>query len=131
MMKIIMIKKKTIKLKVSRKENLNKILILMIYIKKMHIISVKSINLAKVPKEICDFYFFFNLYYNFTYQTMKEMKQIFVNYDIIKRYIASIESSVTISFNDYDKTIIKSNKKGDIVDVKIKKKYYKRFNYNE
>ena len=97
-----------------------------IYPKKMHITSVKSINLAKVPKEIFDFYFLFNLYYNFTYQTMKEMKQIFVNYDIIKRYIASIESSVTISFNDYDKTIIKSNKKGDIVDVKITKKNTKK-----
>ena len=97
-----------------------------IYPKKMHIESVKSINPSKVPKEIFNFYFLFNLYYNFTYQIMKEMKQIFVNYDIIKRYIASIESSVTISFNDYDKTIIKSNKKGDIVDVKITKKNTKK-----
>ena len=92
----------------------------------MHITSIKSINSTKVPKEIFDFYFLFNLYYNFTYQTMKEIKQIFVNYDIIKRYIASIESSVTISFNDYDKTIIKSNQKGDIGDVKTTKKNTKK-----
>ena len=97
-----------------------------IYPKKMHITSVKLINSSKVSKEIFDYYFLFNLYYNFTYGTMKEMKQIFVNYDIIKRYIASIESSVTISFNDYDKTIIKSNKKGDIVDIKITKKNTKK-----
>ena len=100
-----------------------------LYPKKMHVTSVKSINLTKVSKEIFDFYFLFNLYYNFTYQTMKEMKMIFVNYDIIKRYIASIESSVTISFNDYDKTIIKLNKKGDkvdLVDVKLTKKNTKK-----
>ena len=97
-----------------------------IYPKKMHITSVKLINSSKVSKEIFDYYFLFNLYYNFTYGTMKEMKQIFVNYDIIKRYISSIESSVTISFNDYDKTIIKSNKKGDIVDIKITKKNTKK-----
>ena len=100
-----------------------------LYPKKMHVTSVKSINASKISKEIFDFYFLFNLYYNFTYQTMKEMKMIFVNYDIIKRYIASIESSVTISFNDYDKTIIKLNQKGDkvdLVDVKETKKKTKK-----
>ena len=97
-----------------------------IYPKKMHVNSIKSINYSKISKEIFNFYFLFNLYYNFTYQTMKEMKMIFVNYDIIKRYIASIESSVTISFNDYDKTIIKSNEKGGLVNVKQTKKNTKK-----
>ena len=97
-----------------------------IYPKKMHVNTVKSINHSKISKEIFNFYFLFNLYYNFTYQTMKEMKMIFVNYDIIKRYIASIESSVTISFNDYDKTIIKSNEKGGLPNVKQTKKNIKK-----
>jgi hypothetical protein len=97
-----------------------------IYPKKMPFTSVKKVNISKISKEIFDFYFLFNLYFNFTYQTMKEMKMIFVNYDIIKRYIASIESSVTISFNDYDKTIIKSNQKGGLVDVKKTKKNTKK-----
>ncbi len=97
-----------------------------IYPKKMHIISLKSDKTGKIQKEFYDFYFYFNLYYNYTYQTMKEMKTIFVNYDIIKRYIASIESSVTISFNDYDKTIIKSNQKGGLGDVKKTKKNTKK-----
>ena len=97
-----------------------------IYPKKMHVNSIKSINYSKISKEIFNFYFLFNLYYNFTYQTMKEMKMIFVNYDIIKRYIASIESSVTISFNDYDKTIIKTNEKGGLVNVKQTKKNTKK-----
>ena len=97
-----------------------------IYPKKMHIISLKSDKNGKIQNELFDFYFYFNLYYNYTYQTMKEMKTIFVNYDIIKRYIASIESSVTISFNDYDKTIIKSNQKGGLGDVKKTKKNTKK-----
>ena len=92
----------------------------------MHVNSIKSISNSKISKEIFNFYFLFNLYYNFTYQTMKEMKMIFVNYDIIKRYIASIESSVTISFNDYDKTIIKTNEKGGLVNVKQTKKTTKK-----
>ena len=97
-----------------------------IYPKKIPFTSVKKVNIAKISKEIFDFYFLFNLYFNFTYQTMKEMKLFFVNYDIIKRYIASIESSVTISFNDYDKTIIKSNQQGGLVDVKKTKKTTKK-----
>ena len=100
-----------------------------IYPKKMFFTNFKSIDDSKIPKEIYDFYFLFNLYYNFIYQTMKEMKTIFVDYDIIKRYIASIESSVTISFSDYDRTIIKSARgKGDdnIGDVKKIKKNTKK-----
>ena len=46
-----------------------------------------------------EFYYLLNLYYNFTYDTMKDLKQNFMNYDTLKRYIASIESSITISFN--------------------------------
>ena len=57
---------------------------------------------------------------------MKEMKFLFVNYDIIKKYIASIESSITISFNDYDKTIIKTNQKNSIGDIKKIKKDTKK-----
>ena len=97
-----------------------------IYPKKMHLMSLKKVDNSKIGKEVFNFYFLFNLYYNFTYATMKEMKMIFVNYDIIKRYIASIESSVTISFNDYDKTIIKSNQKKGLVDVKETKKNTKK-----
>jgi hypothetical protein len=97
-----------------------------IYPKKMHFISLKKVNDSKIQKKKFDFYYLFNLYYNFTYETMKEMKTIFVNYDIIRRYIASIESSVTISFNDYDKTIIRANVKKDLIDVKITKKNTKK-----
>ena len=96
-----------------------------IYPKKMYIKSVKCVNNSKISKEVFNFYFLFNLYYNFTYQTMKEMKFLFVNYDIIKRYIASIESSITISFNDFDKTIIKTNEKKGLVSVKKTKKNIK------
>jgi len=97
-----------------------------IYPKKMHFCHIKNVSLSKIPSKIFDFYFLFNLYYKFTYQTMKEMKTIFVNYDIIKRYIASIESSVTISFNDYDKTIIKTNEKGGLEVIKTTKKNTKK-----
>jgi hypothetical protein len=94
-----------------------------IYPKKFYSITLKSPSGFGIPKEGYDFYFNFNLYYNYIYMTMKEMKTLFINYDIIKKYIASIESSITISFNDYDKTIIKTNQKGSIIDIKkIKKK---------
>ena len=111
--------------KINNNESNVKINIDEIYPKKMHSINLKKVDKDKIPNEIFDFYFLFNLYYNYTYQTMKELKEIFVNYDIVKRYIASIESSVTISFSDYDKTIIKSNQKGGDVnmnDIKKKKK---------
>ena len=95
----------------------------------MHVSNMKKIDPSKISKETFNFYFLFNLYYNFTYQTMKGIKVSFVNYDIVKRYIASVESSVTISFSDYDKTIIKSNQKGEnvnLVDVKKTKKNIKK-----
>ena len=58
------------------------------------------------------FYYYLDLYYNFTYDIMKDLKQNFMNYDILKRYIASKESSITISFNDYDKTIMHQLRSG-------------------
>ena len=81
-----------------------------------------------IENENFDFYFLFNLYYNYTYQTMKELKAIFADYDIIRRYIAAQESSVTISFNDYNKTIIKESQKGGdkIVNIKQTKKKTKK-----
>jgi hypothetical protein len=94
-----------------------------IYPKKFYSISLKTVGGYGIPKDEFNYYFNFNLYYNYIYTTMKEMKTYFINYDIIKKYIASIESSITISFNDYDKTIIKTNQKGSIIDIKkIKKK---------
>ena len=52
------------------------------------------------------------------------MRDKFIDYDIIKRYIDSTESSVTISFTDFDKTIIRANT-GDIKKVKKNKKITK------
>ena len=97
-----------------------------IYPKKFYSISLKSPGNYGIPKEDFNFYFYFNLYYNYIYTNMKEMKFLFVNYDIIKKYIASIESSITISFNDYDKTIIKTNQKNSIGDIKKIKKDTKK-----
>jgi hypothetical protein len=83
-----------------------------VYPKKMQHLDLKEINLNifTVLKHDYNFYYLLNLYYNFTYESMKELKQSFVDYDTLKRYIASIESSVTISFSDYDKTIMKQIK---------------------
>ena len=50
---------------------------------------------------------------------MKELKNLFSDYDIIKKYIASIESSITLSFNEKDRTIIRTSQKNKI-DVKSK-----------
>ena len=97
-----------------------------IYPKKFYSISLKTVGGYGIPKEEFNYYFNFNLYYNYIYTTMKEMKVNFINYDIIKKYIASIESSITISFNDYDKTIIRTNKKDSVGDVKITKKRIKK-----
>ena len=79
---------------------------------------LKEINLGifTVLKHDYNFYYLLNLYYNFTYESMKELKQNFVDYDTLKRYIASIESSVTISFSDYDKTIMKKIKSSNEQD---------------
>jgi hypothetical protein len=95
--------------------------------KKMHTTTLINKGKNAIDNESFDFYFLFNLYYNYTYQTMKELKTIFVDYDIIRRYISSNESSVTISFNDYDKTIIKSNQKeGGLDNIKRLKKTTKK-----
>ena len=104
-----------------------------VYPKKMQRLDLKEINLNifTVLKHDYNFYYLLNLYYNFTYDSMKELKQSFVDYDTLKRYIASIESSVTISFSDYDKTIMKqiksSNEKDkDCSDAKKIKKGVKQ-----
>jgi len=97
-----------------------------IYPKKFFSITLKPPSNLGIPNEEFNFYFYFNLYYNYIYTTMKEMKAKFIDYDIIKKYIASIESSITISFNDYDKTIIKNNKKDSIGDIKQIKKHTKK-----
>ena len=95
-----------------------------IYPEKMHKVSMKTILPEKIPKELFDFYFLLNLYYNYSYETIKELKTIFSNYDIIKRYIASIESSITITFNEIDRTIIKTTQKNkyDVKEIKKKQK---------
>ena len=70
---------------------------------------IKNYNIFSetlVTKESFDFYYLFNLYYFYTFKTMIGMRDKFIDYDIIKRYIDSKESSVTITFTDYDKTII-------------------------
>ena len=76
------------------------------------------------PKESFNFYYLFNLYYFYTFKTMVGMRDKFIDYDIIKRYIDSKESSVTISFTDYDRTIIKENAE-DMKKVKKNKKNIK------
>ena len=97
--------------------------------KRMHILQMKKISKPKNIVPQFDFYFLFNLYFNFTYEAMKSLKASFGDYDTLKRYIASIESSVTISFNDYDKTIMNkiNPKKGESSDdAKMLKKEVKK-----
>ena len=103
------------------------------YPKKMHNVSLVKVDLPKIGSSPYHFYYLLNLYYNYTYDTMKELKKSFVDYDTLKRFIASIESSVTISFSDYDKTIMTQiNKKGksstqsDSSDAKKLKKGVKK-----
>ncbi|MCQ2817079.1 MAG: hypothetical protein MJ252_07425 [archaeon] len=84
-----------------------------------------KISPLQVPGNSYDFFFLNNLSYFYIYKTMQDMKGSFINYDILKRYIASIESSVTISFNDYDKSILQTTQK-DIKTVKQTKKDLKK-----
>lgn len=79
----------------------------------------------KPDKMLYDFYFLNNLSYSFIYKTIQEMKLRIINYDIVKRYIASIESSVTISFHDYDKTILQNSPR-DIANIKRLKRTTKK-----
>ena len=81
-----------------------------VYPKKMYNVTLIAKSENFNPQQY-NFYYLLNLYYNFTYESMQELKYLFVNYDTLKRYIASIESSVTVSFSDYDKTIM-GNVKG-------------------
>ena len=90
---------------------------------------IKNYNIFSetlVTKESFDFYYLFNLYYFYTFKTMVGMRDKFIDYDIVKRYIDSKESSVTISFTDYDRTIIKENSE-DIKKVKKNKKRIKSY----
>jgi hypothetical protein len=91
----------------------------------MHKSQLKSVKLEKISKELFDFYFLLNLYYNYSYETIKELKDYFSNYEIIKRYIESIESSTLISFHETDRTIIKTTQKNNINAKDIKKKQKK------
>ena len=91
---------------------------------KIYIKNYKNFPERLATKESFDFYYLFNLYYFYTYKTMIGMRDKFIDYDIIKRYIDSTESSVTISFTDFDKTIIRANT-GDIKKVKKNKKITK------
>ena len=91
---------------------------------KTYIKNYKNFPERLATKESFDFYYLFNLYYFYTYKTMIGMRDKFIDYDIIKRYIDSTESSVTISFTDFDKTIIRANT-GDIKKVKKNKKITK------
>lgn len=87
--------------------------------------NLDSVLDSKIEKCDYDFYFLNNLSFFFVYKTMQEMKGRFINYDIVKRYIASAESSVTISFHDYDKTILQNTPK-DIKTIKKTKKEVKK-----
>ena len=90
---------------------------------------IKNYNIFSetlVTKESFDFYYLFNLYYFYTFKTMVGMRDKFIDYDIVKRYIDSKESSVTISFTDYDRTIIKENAE-DMKKVKKNKKKIKTY----
>ena len=102
-----------------------------IYPKKnqMHNASYIKVDFLKIGSKMYDFYYLFNLYFNYTYDTMKELKQNFVDYDTLKRYIASIESSVTVSFSEFDKTIMikaKGKDEGDSSNAKKVKKAVKQ-----
>ena len=83
-------------------------------------------------KQSFDFYYLFNLYYFFTYKTMFELKQKFLNYDTIKGFIDYLESSISISYNqdnsfldnapkdvEKNKETKKDVKKGIMKDLKI------------
>ena len=63
-----------------------------IYPKKnqLHNANYIKVDFLKIGSKMYDFYYLFNLYFNYTYDTMKELKQNFVDYDTLKRYIASI-----------------------------------------
>ena len=95
-----------------------------IYPSKMYKKIFKKSNYI-LDNKLFDYYFFFNLYFYFTYKITKELKHYFSDYDIIKRYIASLQSSIIVSFNESDRTIIKNTKQnyGDFKTIKkIQKK---------
>lgn len=75
-------------------------------------LSLKNIYTKKITNSAYEasseysFYYFFNLYYNFIYSTMKEMKNNIVDYFLIKKVL----DKATLSKNDLNKTIILENK---------------------
>ena len=102
-----------------------------VYPKKMYNVGLLSKSENHNQQQQYNFYYLLNLYYNFTYESMQELKHLFVNYDTLKRFIASIESSVTVSFSDYDKTIMgnvkgKGKDENDSSNAKVVKKDVKK-----
>ena len=110
---------------VVKDSNLNNIIsdmsIESIYPKRFEKTIMEPISLEKINKELFDYYFLLNLYYNYYYVTLKELKTLFSNYEVMKRYISSIESSIGLSFKDNDRTIIKTTKEKKLNTKEIKK----------
>jgi hypothetical protein len=91
---------------------------------RMSVMKVKTINEAKVEHSEYDFYYVYNLSYHFTFKTMQLMKKRFYDYDVLKRYVASVNSSVTISFQDTNQTVLGSGPR-IIQNIKLNKKQIK------
>ena len=99
-------------------------------------ISIKEISQKKLVKvyknspynisnEKFDYHYLFNLYYFYIYKSMFSLKEKFINFDTIKGFINYLESSVSMSFNDLDNSIIKNAPK-EVKDVKKTKKLIKK-----
>ena len=104
---------------------LNDFDILSIYPKKFEKVILKPVLEDKISKELFDYYFLLNLYYYYDYITRKELKDIFSNYQIIKKYILHIESSLILSFDEKNRTVIKTAKEQNLDVKEIKKKQKK------
>ena len=91
---------------------------------RMSVMKVKTISEAKVEHSEYDFYYVYNLSYHFTFKTMQLMKKRFYDYDVLKRYVASVNSSVTISFQDTNQTVLGSGPR-IIQNIKVNKKQIK------
>ena len=94
-------------------------------IKKFEKVILKPVLEEKISKELFDYYFLLNLYYYYEYITRKELKDIFSNYEIIKKYIIHIETSMIMSFEDKNRTVIKTAKEQNLDVKEIKKKQKK------
>ena len=91
---------------------------------KMNTMKIKTIAESKVENCDYDFYYIYNLSYHFTFKTMQLMKKRFYDYDVLKRYVASVNSSVTISFQDTNQTVLGSGPR-IIQNIKTNKKRIK------